>query len=33
MNAFERQDKWLMRLCFGIAFVLLLSLIRHFVQM
>jgi hypothetical protein len=29
MNAFDRQDKWLMRLCFGIAFVLLLSSLRY----
>ncbi|CAG7615921.1 hypothetical protein PAECIP111802_00227 [Paenibacillus allorhizosphaerae] len=31
MNVFDRQDKWLMRLCFGIALVLLLSIVRHFV--
>jgi hypothetical protein len=31
MNVFDRQDKWLMRLCFGIAFLLLLSIVRHFV--
>lgn len=31
MNAFDRQDKWLMRLCFGIAFLLLLSIVRYVV--
>lgn len=31
MNLFDRQDKWLMRLCFGIAFIMLLSAIRYIV--
>jgi hypothetical protein len=29
MNVFDRQDKWLMRLCFGIAVLLLCSAIRY----
>jgi hypothetical protein len=29
MNIFDRQDKWLMRLCFGIAVLLLLSAVRY----
>jgi hypothetical protein len=31
MNLFDRQDKWLMRLCFGIAILLLLSMVRYLV--
>jgi hypothetical protein len=31
MNVFDRQDKWLMRLCFGIAVLMLLSAIRYMV--
>ncbi len=31
MNIFDRQDKWLMRLCFGIAVIMLLSAVRYFV--
>ncbi len=29
MSVFDRQDKWLMRLCFGIAVLMLLSAIRY----
>lgn len=28
MNVFDQQDKWLMRLCFGIAFLLFVSIVR-----
>lgn len=31
MNLFDRQDRWLMRLCFGLAVLLLLSIIRQLV--
>jgi hypothetical protein len=29
MNVFDRQEKWLMRLCFSIAVLLLLSALRY----
>lgn len=29
MNIFDRQEKWLIRLCFGIAGLMLLSAIRY----
>ncbi len=31
MNIFDRQDKWLMWLCFGIAVLMLLSVIRYMI--
>ncbi len=32
MNVFDRQEKWLMRLCFGVAALLLLSAIRYMLR-